>query len=72
MHPPGLAEHGPEAEGEPGHEYPRPGGAHVREVGLRRQVGVQAQQDDGDVRQDAANDDQVVHVGGGHLDLPGE
>ena len=72
MDPPRLAEHGAEAEGEPGHEDPGPGRAHVREVGLRRQVGVQAKQDHGDVGQDAANDYQVVHVWRGHLDLPPE
>ena len=68
--PPGLAEHGPEGEGEAAHQDPRPAGADVGEGLDRGHVGVQAEEDDRGVGQDAPDDDQVVHVRGAHLDLP--
>ena len=66
---PSLAEHGAKAEREARHQDPGPRRAYVREGRDAGEVGVEAEQDDGGVREDAADDDEVVHVGRGHLDL---
>ncbi len=70
VNPPGLGEHRAEGQGEAGHEDPGLDRADVAEGRLRGEGGVQPQDDHRGVAQEAANDDQVVQVGRGHLDLP--
>lgn len=43
--------------------------ADVTEGGFRGEAGVEAEDDDAGVAEEAAHDDQVVQVGGGHFDL---
>ena len=57
MDSPGLAEHGAETEGEPWHQDPGPRCADVRKGLHRGHVGVQAQDDDRGVGEDAPHDD---------------
>ncbi len=70
MNPPRLGEHGAEGQGEAGHEDPRPRRADVRKRLDARQLRVKAEEDDARVGQDAPEDDQVVQVRAGHLDVP--
>lgn len=71
VHPPRLAKHGPEAERESRHQDPRSSRADVRKGLFAGQVRVESEEDDRHVGQDAADDDQIVHVGRRHLDLSG-
>ena len=67
---PGFAKHRPEAEGETRHQNP---GTRRANIGKRlgaRQVRVEAQNDDGSISEDAANDDQIIHVRRRHFDVP--
>ena len=71
MNAPRFREHGAKGESEARHEDPSLDCADVSEGRLRGEGGVQPQDDHRGVAQEAANDDQVVQVGRGHLDLPG-
>lgn len=65
----GFAEHRAEGQGETGHQNP---GARVADVGkivLAREARVEAENDHTGEGEDAADDDEIVQVGTGHLDV---
>lgn len=70
MHPPSLAEHGAEREGEPAHQEPRSRRADVRERVDARQLRVEPEEDDAAVGEGAPDYDEVVQVRRRHLDVP--
>ena len=67
--PPRFAEHRTKTKGESWHQDPSTRRANVWKRVCRRHVGVEAEHDDGGVGEDAANDDQIIHVGRRHFDV---
>lgn len=70
MHPPSFREHRAERQREPGHQQPRARRAYVREHVHAGHPAVEAQEQDAGVRQNGANDYQVVQVRARHFYVP--
>lgn len=67
---PRLREHRAESETEPSHQQPSTRGADVGEGGDAAEAAVHSQENYAQVRQHAADDDQIIQVRTRHFDVP--